>query len=197
MTMSSSRPFANPGFPASPSLTTASSLNYSQYGGNSFASPSRRGPPSATSSYSSRANGTPRQGTGLRPSLGGGNGSSGAKPDSREIARVHFRALSDYLREWIEKGEQSPFSTIPALNYLTRSWILSRVQTCLDELTHFAAEPPTARASAREKLTRLTKLQFQELSTDVYDELLRRLDADRGPNGAGKLPISRSALLHC
>ena len=35
-------------------------------------------------------------------------------------------------------------------------------------------EPANARASAREKLTRLTRQQFQELSTDVYDELLRR-----------------------
>lgn len=30
------------------------------------------------------------------------------------------------------------------------------------------------RASAREKLLRLTKTQFSELSTDVFDELLRR-----------------------
>jgi hypothetical protein len=30
------------------------------------------------------------------------------------------------------------------------------------------------RRSAREKLVRLTQQQFQELSTDVYDELLRR-----------------------
>lgn len=36
------------------------------------------------------------------------------------------------------------------------------------------SEPANARASAREKLTRLTRQQFQELSTDVYDELLRR-----------------------
>ncbi|PAV24137.1 cell polarity [Pyrrhoderma noxium] len=39
---------------------------------------------------------------------------------------------------------------------------------------HLAKEPANARASAREKLTRLTRQQFQELSTDVYDELLRR-----------------------
>ena len=37
-----------------------------------------------------------------------------------------------------------------------------------------SSEPANARASAREKLTRLTRQQFQELSTDVYDELLRR-----------------------
>lgn len=41
-------------------------------------------------------------------------------------------------------------------------------------------EIPSARASAREKLTRLTKLQFQELSTDVYDELMRRLQVEQG-----------------
>lgn len=31
------------------------------------------------------------------------------------------------------------------------------------------------RQSARDKLVRLTQQQFQELSTDVYDELTRRL----------------------
>ncbi|KAI5118308.1 hypothetical protein M0805_006476 [Coniferiporia weirii] len=39
---------------------------------------------------------------------------------------------------------------------------------------HLAREPANARASARDKLTRLTRQQFQELSTDVFDELLRR-----------------------
>ncbi|KAK9899371.1 hypothetical protein P389DRAFT_194371 [Cystobasidium minutum MCA 4210] len=37
---------------------------------------------------------------------------------------------------------------------------------------------PNARANAREKLTRLTRPQFQELSTDVYDELMRRQRAE-------------------
>jgi hypothetical protein len=37
-----------------------------------------------------------------------------------------------------------------------------------------AAEPPNSRQNAREKLTRLTKQQFSELATDVYDELSRR-----------------------
>jgi len=31
-------------------------------------------------------------------------------------------------------------------------------------------------ASARDKLMKLNKSQFQELSTDVYDEMLRRTD---------------------
>lgn len=34
------------------------------------------------------------------------------------------------------------------------------------------------RQSAREKLMRLNRLQFQELSTDVYDELRRRTDTE-------------------
>lgn len=40
-----------------------------------------------------------------------------------------------------------------------------------------ALEPRQARA--RDKLVRLTSIQFQELSTDVYDELLRREDEAR------------------
>lgn len=41
---------------------------------------------------------------------------------------------------------------------------------------------------ARDKLLRLSPIQFQELSTDVYDELLRREDerAARGPVGSGQ-----------
>ncbi|KAN0074507.1 hypothetical protein V8E55_011919 [Tylopilus felleus] len=36
------------------------------------------------------------------------------------------------------------------------------------------AAPANSRSTARQKLTRLTKQQFQELSTNVYDELIRR-----------------------
>jgi hypothetical protein len=39
-------------------------------------------------------------------------------------------------------------------------------------LSHLA--PPNSRSNARQKLTRLTIQQFHELSTDVYDELVRR-----------------------
>jgi hypothetical protein len=38
----------------------------------------------------------------------------------------------------------------------------------------YLAEPANSRSTARQKLTRLTRQQFQELSTDVYDELIRR-----------------------
>ncbi|BGO96598.1 Cell polarity protein [Rhodotorula toruloides ATCC 204091] len=42
----------------------------------------------------------------------------------------------------------------------------------------------STRSNAREKLTRLTRQQFQELSTDVYDELMRRIeDSNSGQPG--------------
>lgn len=42
---------------------------------------------------------------------------------------------------------------------------------------------------ARDKLTRLSPVQFQELSTDVYDELLRRQSASgQQVNGPGQVP---------
>ncbi|KAI0060487.1 hypothetical protein BV25DRAFT_1827659 [Artomyces pyxidatus] len=40
--------------------------------------------------------------------------------------------------------------------------------------SYLAKEPANSRSTARQKLTRLTRQQFQELSTDVYDELIRR-----------------------
>ncbi|KAI0042955.1 hypothetical protein FA95DRAFT_1524753 [Auriscalpium vulgare] len=52
-------------------------------------------------------------------------------------------------------------------------------RTHYDELSKYLAsylakEPANSRSTARQKLTRLTRQQFQELSTDVYDELIRR-----------------------
>ncbi|RXK37163.1 hypothetical protein M231_05532 [Tremella mesenterica] len=147
--MSTSRSY---NFPSSPALTTASSLNYSQYGSGSFGPGARNTATSATS-FSRPPVG--RNGSsGLRPpnSAPAGPG-KGDKADSREVARVHWGALRGYLASWLEK------------------------------------ESPTARASAREKLTRLTKLQFQELSTDVYDELMRRLAAEEGSGDVPFLPV--------
>ncbi|WWC66645.1 uncharacterized protein I206_100549 [Kwoniella pini CBS 10737] len=140
--------FGQPSYPSSP--TTASSVGYTQYG-----QPSRQ-PSTSSVGFAQQAgvvNGSASRSMnggsngGLRPP-GGGGGSSDKKAESREIARVHWRALKEFLASWIEK------------------------------------ESPTSRASAREKLTRLTKLQFQELSTDVYDELMRRIAVDNGePDG--------------
>ncbi|KAI0090600.1 hypothetical protein BDY19DRAFT_936134 [Irpex rosettiformis] len=52
-------------------------------------------------------------------------------------------------------------------------------RTHFDELhqylaSYLAKELANSRSTARQKLTRLTRQQFQELSTDVYDELVRR-----------------------
>ncbi|WVQ93612.1 hypothetical protein IAU59_000687 [Kwoniella sp. CBS 9459] len=170
MSMAASRPpyGQQPSYATSPSPTTASSLGYSQYGHQSFAAPSRQ-PSNSSSGYAptARIGGSApapapgrsmtggSAGGGLRPPGGGvgggGGGASGSaerKVESREVARVHWRALKEFLASWLEK------------------------------------ESPTSRASAREKLTRLTKLQFQELSTDVFDELMRRIAVDNGePDG--------------
>lgn len=52
-------------------------------------------------------------------------------------------------------------------------------------LARLDATNSSSRNNAREKLTRLTRQQFLELSTDVYDELVRRVDdaAGRPDNG--------------
>ncbi|ODN76142.1 hypothetical protein L202_06067 [Cryptococcus amylolentus CBS 6039] len=150
MSMAASRSFANPSYPSSPGPATASSLGYSQYGSGSFAG----GGPSRQLSISSSAYG-PSAGPPSRS--GSGNGvikASEKRGESREVARVHWKALKEFLASWI------------------------------------ARESPTARASAREKLTRLTKLQFQELSTDVYDELMRRIASETGEGATAPfLPV--------
>ncbi|GAA5834442.1 hypothetical protein JCM9279_004317 [Rhodotorula babjevae] len=46
----------------------------------------------------------------------------------------------------------------------------------------------STRTNARDKLTRLTRQQFQELSTDVYDELMRRIEDSSTPT-AGQQPF--------
>ncbi|WVQ80325.1 hypothetical protein IAT38_002430 [Cryptococcus sp. DSM 104549] len=160
MSMAAPRPFAAPSYPTSPSPTTASSLGYSQYGSQSFAGgPTRQLSTSSSAFGSGSAAGNARMGGSAPARSGAGlkppSGERDRKGESREVARVHWRALREFLQAWLDK------------------------------------ESPTARASAREKLTRLTKLQFQELSTDVYDELMRRLAVDNGDDGnsAPFLPV--------
>jgi hypothetical protein len=104
MTMSSSytRPFGAPSYPDSPSAATASSVNYSQYGGSAF-SPSRQPQPlSEFGQTSGRLNAA----TSGRPGGSGGKNPAGKTAESREIARVHFKALKGYLMQWLDKGMQ-------------------------------------------------------------------------------------------
>jgi len=50
----------------------------------------------------------------------------------------------------------------------------------LTPVEHFHKALPNSRSNARSKLTRLTIQQFHELSTDVYDELVRRNKENEG-----------------
>ncbi|WVO23480.1 uncharacterized protein IAS62_004834 [Cryptococcus decagattii] len=136
MSMAAPRPFAGPSYPISPTPTTPSSVGYTQYGSQSFAGTPNRQLSMSSSAYGPSASVPSNRGSGMKPSE--------KKGESREVARMHWKALKEFLAAWIER------------------------------------ESPSSRASAREKLTRLTKLQFQELSTDVYDELMRRLAVERG-----------------
>lgn len=103
-----------PPYPGSPAPTTASSLNYSTYASSQFTSPSRHATANAHVSSGSygggggAGSGRPQPsrsqtdgGPGLRPP----GGSARPKGESREVAKVHWRALRDFLREWLEKGE--------------------------------------------------------------------------------------------
>ena len=53
-------------------------------------------------------------------------------------------------------------------------------------------EPANSRSTARQKLTRLTRQQFQELSTDVYDELMRRKNNTSDNEGTSS-PVAHTA----
>lgn len=91
---------------------------------------------------------------------------SSPPPDPYQVARTHYDELSKYLSSYLAKG------TILAISVFTLSRSLP-------------SEPANSRSTARQKLTRLTRQQFQELSTDVYDELIRRKtnsDNNQGPS---------------
>jgi hypothetical protein len=133
MSIPQTRPFANTSYPTSPSPTTASSLNYSQYGSGSFVSPNRGIQPNPNSNQSSSFSGSghgpgPGPGPGARVMAqgqgqvqrpGGGGGSGGLRPpgnglgtdgrklESKEIARIHWKALREFLASWLEKGRLS------------------------------------------------------------------------------------------
>ncbi|CAO1631607.1 unnamed protein product [Parajaminaea phylloscopi] len=55
--------------------------------------------------------------------------------------------------------------------------------------SHLAKDQTGPRSNAREKLTRLSKQQFTELSTDVYDELIRRVQNSKDPSSMPHLAV--------
>jgi len=88
----------------------------------------------------------------------------------------------------LDPRASSPTGTplIPGIPSYPTDWykpsLLERdlvARTYYDELgkylvSYLAKETADSRSTARQKLTRLTRQQFEELSTDVYDELIRR-----------------------
>ncbi|KAI0338375.1 hypothetical protein BDW22DRAFT_709598 [Trametopsis cervina] len=83
-----------------------------------------------------------------------------------------YSGISNYKSDAYRPLGHSP---MPSMGSDSRSI----ARTHFDELhrylaSYLAKEPANSRSTARQKLTRLTRQQFQELSTDVYDELVRR-----------------------
>jgi hypothetical protein len=88
-----------------------------------------------------------------------------------------FSGISSYASQSYRPiRDKSISNTTPAVPNLDARVV---ARTHFDELSRYLAAylaraPANSRSTARQKLTRLTKQQFQELSTDVYDELVRR-----------------------
>lgn len=130
----------------------------------------RRAPsPSASTTYSGISNyRSDSYRTGSSTTLRS-NGPAANAPDSRAVAKTHFEELKKSLQDHMLRGKL----TLYPINLLL-SYVL---------------EPQNSRANAREKLTRLTRQQFQELSTDVYDELMRRNENEKGGAETPFLPV--------
>ncbi|KIK09299.1 hypothetical protein K443DRAFT_83444 [Laccaria amethystina LaAM-08-1] len=85
-----------------------------------------------------------------------------------------FSGISNYRNDsYRSVRDKSAVPAVPTVDYR----LVSR--THYDELgrylaAYLAKSLPNSRSTARQKLTRLTIQQFHELSTDVYDELVRR-----------------------
>ncbi|KAF5385935.1 hypothetical protein D9615_002290 [Tricholomella constricta] len=88
-----------------------------------------------------------------------------------------FSGISNYRTDSYRPIRDKNVPAVPQIDYRLVS------KTHFDELSRYLAAylakaPPNSRATARQKLTRLTIQQFHELSTDVYDELVRRKDTE-------------------
>ncbi|KAJ7072575.1 hypothetical protein C8F01DRAFT_973433 [Mycena amicta] len=84
-----------------------------------------------------------------------------------------FSGISNYKTESYRPIRDKNIPPLPPIDYRAVSEIhfheLDRYLAA-----YLAKAAPNSRSSARQKLTRLTIQQFHELSTDVYDELIRR-----------------------
>ncbi|KAK7045688.1 component of the polarisome [Paramarasmius palmivorus] len=90
-----------------------------------------------------------------------------------------FSGISNYRNDSYRPiRENAP--PVPQIDYRSIS------KTHFEELSKYLAAylaraAPNSRSTARQKLTRLTIQQFHELSTDVYDELIRRKNEKEVP----------------
>lgn len=91
-----------------------------------------------------------------------------------------FSGISNYRNTDSYRPATKNGPAVPATDYRS----VSKIH--FDELSRYLAvylakSPPNSRTTARQKLTRLTIQQFHELSTDVYDELMRRKNENEVP----------------
>ncbi|KAJ7647538.1 hypothetical protein FB45DRAFT_201713 [Roridomyces roridus] len=91
-----------------------------------------------------------------------------------------FSGISNYRTESYRNLRDTNVPPVPAIDYRSVSQIHFNE---LDQYlaAYLAKAAPNSRSTARQKLTRLTIQQFHELSTDVYDELVRRKNEKEVP----------------
>ncbi|KAF9528478.1 hypothetical protein CPB83DRAFT_766575 [Crepidotus variabilis] len=104
------------------------------------------------------------------------------KPSSRAPSPTPtaFSGISNYRTTDSQRRDTKNAPPVPTIDYRLVS------KTHFGELgkylaNYLAKAPPNSRSTARSKLTRLTIQQFHELSTDVYDELVRRQNEKEVP----------------
>lgn len=95
-----------------------------------------------------------------------------------------FSGISNYRNDSYRPIRDKNAPVVPTIDYRLVS------KTHFNELSRYLAAylsraTPNSRSTARQKLTRLTIQQFHELSTDVYDELVRR----QNEKGVPYLPL--------
>ncbi|KAJ7232792.1 hypothetical protein B0H12DRAFT_1328021 [Mycena haematopus] len=91
-----------------------------------------------------------------------------------------FSGISNYRSESYRRLGDKNVPPVPPIDYRAVSEIhFNELDRYLQ--AYLAKTPANSRSTARQKLTRLTIQQFHELSTDVYDELVRRKNEKEVP----------------
>ncbi|KAJ7188573.1 hypothetical protein C8R46DRAFT_25023 [Mycena filopes] len=91
-----------------------------------------------------------------------------------------FSGISNYRTESYRPLRDKNVPPMPPIDYRAVSEVhFNELDRYL--AAYLAKAAPNSRSTARQKLTRLTIQQFHELSTDVYDELVRRKNEKEVP----------------